>query len=132
MKLGQKVKCKGYLKKTGNFIQRTDDLPKDLYSTLTNGNFEVEKHVAIINGHVKRLNFDEEVKTKEIVQKEFSGIIVGKKEIALSIYVTVAYGYDGSEHKCIRKCDFIYCYKVYYASGKSRLVPCDMVEVEDE
>lgn len=131
MKLGQKVKCKGYLKKTGNFIQRTDDLPKDLYSTLTNGNFEVEKHVAIINGHVKRLNFDEEVKTKEIVQKEFSGIIVGKKEIALGIYVTVEYGYDCSERDWIRKCDFIYCYKVYYASGKSRLVPCDMVEVEE-
>jgi len=131
MKLGQKVKCKGYLKKTGNFIQRTDGLPKDLYSTLTNGNFEVEEHVAIINGHVKRLNFEEEVKTKEIVQKEFSGIIVGKKEIFLSIYVTVEYGYYSSEREFIRKCDFIYCYKVYYAFGKSRLVPCNMVEVEE-
>lgn len=131
MKLGQKVKCKGYLKKTGNFICKTNDLPKDLYSTVTNGNFEIENYVARVNGHVKRLNFDEEVKTKEIVQKEFSGIIVGKKETTLSICVTVEYGYDGSEHERIWKCDFSYCYKVYYALGKSRLVPCDMVEVEE-
>ena len=92
MKLGQRVKCRGYVKKTRI---------KELYGKEEN----------------------KEYKVKEIIKEEFNGIAVEKKKINLGAYVHV-WGF-------IKKCDYIDCYKVYYALGKSRLVPCDLCEVEE-
>jgi hypothetical protein len=132
MKLGQKVKCKGYLKKSGNYVLGRDNWQKaDNIEKLVEDK-EVKNFVAIINGEFKGLNYEEDVTLTKIVQKDFKGFIVGKKTVYSTIYLEINYQYDGGEYEIFSTNNPIACYKVYYAFGKSRLVPCELVEFEED
>lgn len=69
-------------------------------------------------------------------EEEFSGVLVGKREVVVSawLYADTDCRYDGSE--------YIYCGKqtkdtemcgiVYFRSGQKRLVPLDLIEEAEE
>ena len=79
-------------------------------------------------------------KITEIKNKEFTGIVVGITPVATEYYYTqverdifdpVTYGYVDTQpldQVKVEKTGYIGCYKVYYAMGKSRLVPIHLVE----
>ena len=137
LKLGDKVKCKGYVsKKNIEYIYATkkhfDKQNKESNFILDEPNFyidDVEEYYQ---------------ETKEIIEKEFTGIVVGKTKVSMRNYYTLAeinifgpvtLGYVDTEIKdeCnVKKVDYIDCFKVYYAMGKSRLVPSAKIEKSDK
>ena len=137
LKLGDKVQCKGYIvKKHIEYIYATkkqfDKENKEANFTLDNPNFYLD-------------NFEDYYQeTKKIIEKEFAGIVVGKTKVSMKNYYTLAerdifdpvtLGYVDTEIKdeCkVEKIDYIDCFKVYYAMGKSRLVPITKIEKSDK
>lgn len=136
-KLGDKVKCQGYIsKKNTEYIYATkknfDKENKEAHFTLEEPKFyldDVEEY------------YQETMETKE---KEFTGIVVGKTKVSMKNYYALAerhifdpvtLGYVDTEIKdeCnVKKIDYIDCFKVYYAMGKSRLVPSFKIEKSDK
>ena len=96
-KLGDKVKCQGFLKKTGYSIGLDRDEWGHVQEVSTN-----DPSVAI--------DFEEGVlvAVKKYKQKEFIGFVCGKKRVAETIY------YDTSEYGGVHICkrDFTDCYEV--------------------
>ena len=77
---------------------------------------------------------------RELKEKNFSGVVVDIKDVVTEEYLSVDtvcddYGvYYSDEYHVIRKRSktVIKCAKVYYALGKSRLVPLDkLIYVEE-
>lgn len=121
MKLGTKVKCSGYLKKV-----KTKHVESAYAENLSNEAM-----------HMPYIEIEDEIyqPVKEVVKKEFEGIVVAKKcvnlyrcyEICDSGYQT----YDGASI-CVSGCDYIDCYQVFFRMGGSRLVPIEMCEVTND
>lgn len=127
MKLGEKVKCKGYAKKVKMKYCMPQYENPECYS---------DQELEIISAIGNELIFIEGTDTIfqkqfEIVEKEFEGIIVGDKEIALIKAFSCEYDdYKGEEYiySFVKKEDLVKCAKVYYGFNKSRLVPLDLIE----
>lgn len=121
--LGQRVKCYGYLKKTGaNYITSFADglgnvMPSDLaYRTW-------EDH---INDKNRIEDYDDQNRF-ELIEKEFEGIYVGTTTINLNL---TCESFDDSYTqgwKTETNTPFK-CARIYYADNKSRLVPLDMID----
>lgn len=144
-KLGQKVKCSGYLikakdgvhlyKKGDKYIAYAD-IPKDI-ETDTDRRIVSELKGLFDNDYEPNcyyLNCGEWVDKKYYDIKDFSfnGIIVDKKKVIVKGIIGIDYGttYGGGEYEYFYKqpTEIIECYKVYYAMGKSRLVPINKAE----
>lgn len=128
-KLGTKVICKGYLHKTKK---------KYVMPELPTEDYNKEQRIVMecclegedwcfceIGGAIEQDQY--EIKQS----KEFIGIVVDIKEIALKRCYCV--DYDDYNDKCyIRTFDIkdsvIKVARVYYRLGKSRLVPCNMLK----
>lgn len=133
MQLGQKVKCSGYLKKQ----RKRYCLPS--FSQFENFSEEQKQIVMYADPiFIEVCDCVEQENYKVIFceeNKEFEGIVVGIKKVNLFIY----YACDTHDDSFGDSKDYIYtfakkenaisCYKVFYALGKSRLVPINMVEV---
>lgn len=123
MKLGTKVKCKGYLKKvnTHHVIpwfdkdkQVEDFTDFDLHHCDTNDLIIEEDYSQI---------------TKEVIKCKFEGIIVARKEVAMERYFVICDNpYTGTEFMRILDDKIISCYQVFFRMGGSRLVPIEMCE----
>ncbi len=134
MKLGDKVHCKGYLKKVNNL--------EYIYANKKHFNKENLKANNILEEPTHYLEEEGELNqiTKTFVEKEFDGIVVAKKEISIEnnytqafrdIYDPITFGYVDSNYideVIVRKENYISCYKVFYAMGKSRLVPQSQIK----
>lgn len=136
-KFGDKAKCKGYI-----FKKRVE------YIYATKKHFDKENKEAnfILDEPSFYLDDLEEYyqETKKIIEKEFIGVVVGKAKVSMKNHYTLAerdifdpetLGYIDTEIKdeCkVEKIDYIDCYKVYYAMGKSRLVPITKIEKSDK
>ena len=137
LKLGDKVKCHGYIsKKNTEYIYATkkhfDKQNKEANFILDEPDFYLDD----IGEYYQE--------TKEIKEKEFTGIVVGKTKVSMKnyyklaerdIFDSVTLGYVDTEIKdeCkVEKIDYIDCFKVYYAMGKSRLVPITKIEKSDK
>lgn len=137
LKLGDKVKCKGYIsKKNMKYIYATK---KHFDKQNKEANFILDEPDFYLD------DVDEYYQeTKEIIEKEFTGIVVGKAKVSMKNYYTLAerdifdpvtLGYVDTEFidECkVEKIDYIDCFKVYYAMGKSRLVPSTKIEKSDK
>lgn len=105
--LGDKVKCNGFLKKTGNYIE----IEKD--------DFGYQKYASTEDGEL--------VDIKTFERKELIGFICGKRSVATQIYC------DTNEHGTIHifKCNFVDCYEICVEnknkSWGKRLVPINFV-----
>lgn len=127
MKLGQRVKCSGYVKKNGNRIEVSDD-----YCQIK----KISKF-----GKEEVIEYDETVVVNEIINKEFEGYICGAKSIHSKIFVEYCCPIDVGvgtmpESVRFRKCDFIDCYEICLVNknktwGK-RLVPIDNIKISKE
>ena len=122
-RLGEKVKCYGYLKKTGaNYITSFADglgnvRPSDLaYRTW-------EDHIKDKN----RIEDYDDQNRFELIEKEFEGVYVGTTTINLNL---TCESFDDSYTQGWRtetNTPFK-CARIYYADNKSRLVPLDRLE----
>lgn len=136
-KLGDKVNCKGYI---------SEKHLEYIYATKKHFDKENENVGFILEEPKFYLDDVEEYyqETKEIKEKEFTGIVVGKTKVSMKNYYALAerhifdpvtLGYVDTEIKdeCnVKKIDYIDCFKVYYAMGKSRLVPSFKIEKSDK
>ncbi len=134
MKLGDKVHCKGYLKKVNNL--------EYIYANKKHFNKENLKANNMLEEPTHYLEEEGELNqiTKTFVEKEFDGIVVAKKEISIEnnytqafrdIYDPITFGYLDSNYideVIVRKENYISCYQVFYAMGKSRLVPQSQIK----
>lgn len=139
LKLGDKVKCKGYLKKINNL--------EYIYANKKHFDKENQKAQGMLEEPNHYLEEDGEINqfTKTFIEKEFTGIVVAKKEVSIEnyyqqafkdIFDPVTFGYVGINYideVIVEKVNYITCYQVFYALGKSRLVPTSQIEkVEDK
>lgn len=112
--LGDKVKCNGFLKKTGNFIQIEKDPLKGEYIWTNDTQYPIDFEEGSL------------VEIKKFEPKEFFGFICGRKSIATHIcYLIKEIGYK--EVPYISKEKYIDCYEVCVEnknkSWGKRLVP---------
>lgn len=134
LKTGDKVKCKGYLKKINNL--------EYIYANKKHFEKEKQKAQGMLEEPSHYLEEEGEVNqfTKTFVEKYFEGIVVAKKEVSIEnnytqafrdIFAPVTFGYVDSNYideVIVRKENYITCYQVFYAMGKSRLVPASQIE----
>jgi len=116
MKLGTKVKCKGYLKKvkTHHVIPYFSDPNKD-ENCLIDG-VEIEEDITQI--------------TKEYIECEFEGIVVAIKDVSTERYFELGENeWTGKPYMRIHQEGGVKCYQVFFRMGGSRLVPIDKCEV---
>lgn len=116
IKLGQKVRCYGYLKKV---------IPKKCV---------VKSDEKIESDNIIELKEEEFVEQNayKVVKKGFFGYFVGTKKIAIKKnYNCEKIGKDNVYHieKFVRPEDIREVARIYYANNKSRLVPIKMLEV---
>lgn len=115
MKLGQKVKCYGYLQKNKKCIYV--DSKNDLY---TDDEFK------------NRIDNFDKVKVKDIKKcKEFNGFICGKKNVHTSIYGSYEEPEYGSPYVRFYKDDYIKCYEIcfeYKGRWCKRIVPLECIK----
>ncbi|QVK17749.1 hypothetical protein KHQ81_12990 [Mycoplasmatota bacterium] len=114
LQLGQKVKCYGYMKK------------QKIKPVIYDEKDEFAKHcpddcIVWDDPFHQRL-----YKFKNI---EFEGIVIGKKQLPLSMYFDIGFHHDGSERPEISKTNYIEVYKIAYALNHTRLVPVKKVKV---
>lgn len=117
MKLGQKVKCYGYLKK------------KSLPYIIAN---QEDEHIEDIENNLIKLSFAEGINLElyEIVEKEFKGICVGVTPRSTKREYTS--DTDGEKTYIVTNAiDYKNIAKVYYGNCKSRLVPLSLL-IEDK
>lgn len=134
IKLGSKVECKGYLKK----CKKQYCLPNLKIENFTPSQLEM---IAKDNGDIRFIGVGEEISQQEykFVEKEFSGVFVGKQKIHTKKYFyfdgseEYGYGDDLSVNIKTRKenADMVEVAKVYYSCGHTRLVPLDDLKVVD-
>ena len=132
VELGAKVLCKGYLKKTYNFITNDKDIQKDLCKL--NNKPLTDSESGYLDGLGNEVDWEEQIKVKEFVEKEFVGFICGKKNLHTTIYPTVFYqDFTGTEYDVVCKDNYVLCYEVCVEnknkSWGKRYVPVDKVEV---
>lgn len=125
--LGQKVKCYGYLKKTGaNYITSFADglgnvTPSDLaYRTW-------EDHIEDKN----RIEDYDDQNRFELIEKDFEGVYVGISTVNLNLTCesfddSYTQGWETETNTPFK------CARIYYADNKSRLVPLDRLEIINE
>ena len=118
MKLGDRVKCDGYIKKTGINFELTEHKTECFL-------WEKNKSEAI---QVEECQSAEKFR---IINTTFYGVYVGTTSLCTVLtadYRATGYGFD--------ECFFVYSDKprkfavVYYANNKKRLVPLDMIKEE--
>ena len=136
MKLGTKVKCKGYFKKVDTKHVALESSRKNIINDndickLLNITEDLSDNTIFIEDEVSQ-----DIKT--IVFKEFEGVVVAKKSIALARWYEVvdeSYGYgDVNVKSGIKVTHHRYtdCYQVFFRMGGSRLVPIEMCEVDHD
>lgn len=117
MKLGDRVRCTGYIRKSGNWYEMSEDRQTCSF-------FHKDDEPEEVDGLHECARF-------ETVQKEFTGIFVGKKQEAALLVAS----YEEGEYIRSGYCIFKDCWKpvaiVYYAENRKHLVPMDMIEMED-
>ena len=123
LKLGDKVKCFGYMKKTGAdyIITDYDDFGKFRMSDLAYRNYKDK-----LNDENRIEDYDDQNRY-ELIKKEFEGIYVGTTTVNLNLtceYVNDSYteGWRTETNTPFK------CARIYYADNKSRLVPFDMMD----
>ena len=137
----QKVKCRAYMKKVndGRFIQKLEGsetesgLPAYLYVDTNRKN---ESGTDVLSKEVDEFCGELEfLKTYyRHTEKEFVGIVVGMKMLAVSawLYVDTAFDHEGidiGEYVGRQVKEKIKCALVYYGCNKSRYVPMDDLEI---
>ena len=128
MKIGDKVHCTAYIKRTGHGIEVIDISPFDECSGKEVAYFDTEKNKM---ASIPYEDFtDVTVDKFKIVKKEFDGIYVGTTHLATkltAIYETPPYGNDyiRFESECFKKFAV-----VYYANNRKRLVPIECLKGE--
>lgn len=133
IKLGDKVKCKGYLKKVDNLEYIYANKKHFSKENLKAQNTLIEpSHYLEEEGEINQF-------TRTFIAKSFEGIVTAKKEVSIEnnysqafrdIYDSVTFGYVDSiyiDEVVVRKENYITCYQVFYAMGKSRLVPISQI-----
>ena len=138
MELGQKVKCNGYLKKLPiKWVMPIEGLEK--FISKYKPHYALEENVDYI---LMKEDYPEYTQpTKGFILKKFEGIIVAKKNVSTSNYYEypsrgtydpISLGYipldDDLTELQVTKDDYVKCYQVFYAMGKSRLVPTSECE----
>ena len=135
--------CTGYLAKERN---RIHIIAEDSYDVI--GSVQVRKkeyyvHVQNPNGDGyidKPLEYEERVEkplfsVKELDNKSFSGIIVGRVTVPVKEDLFVLHDEDPfQEHDYIDKTytEFIDCFIVFYGNNRKRFVPVEMAYLIDE
>lgn len=122
-KLGDKVKCSGYMKKTGANYITTD---YDDFGRLKNIDLAYRNWEDKINDENRIEDYDDQNRF-ELIKKDFEGIYVGITTVNLNL---ICESFDDSYTqgwKTETNTPFK-CARIYYADNKSRLVPLDMVD----
>jgi hypothetical protein len=130
LSLGTKVICKGFLRKNNNYITHNKEDQKALCKLFNKPFKESESgyYDSLGNG----VDWEEQIKVRDFIEKEFTGFICGKKKLHSTIYPTVCYeSYTGNEYDVVYKDNYIDCYEVCIENknktwGK-RYVPMDKV-----
>ena len=121
--LGDKVKCFGYMKKTGANYITTD---YDDFGRLKNIDLAYRNWEDKINDKNRIEDFDDQNRF-ELIKKDFEGIYVGTTTVNLNL--TCEYFDDGYTQGWKTETNTPFkCAKIYYADNKSRLVPLDMID----
>lgn len=135
IKLGTKVLCKGYLKKNNVYITNDKEGQKEL-CRLNNKPFK-ESESGYHDSLGNEVDWEEEIKVREFIEKEFTGFVCGKKNLHTTIYPDVYYQpFTCNEYDMVYKGGYIACYEVCVENknktwGK-RYVPIDKVKVVGE
>lgn len=127
MKLGTKVKCKGYLKKVNtHHVIPWFDKDKPIKELTEFDLYHDSEHDKIIEEDYSQI-------IKEIIKCDFEGVVVAKKEVAMERYFSIdTHPYTDEDFMRILNDKIIDCYQVFFRMGGSRLVPVDMCEVSNE
>lgn len=115
MKLGTKVKCKGY------------------YSKLTTAHVVTEENKRKPHHYNDVLVIKDEPIEQDLyklIEKEFEGIVVSRKNIYISRTYEECYVWCKGDVSVFTH-DRKECYQVFFRMGGSRLVPINMCEVID-
>lgn len=118
--LFKKVKCKGYITKCDRYISIDKNSDSEFYCNSNDG---------------KQMPFEEGFKQelKKIKKLKFEGFCVGVTRQAMSIYLDVEYDHPYCKPYVVtEKQDYIDVARIYYANNKSRLVPVNLIEVEED
>lgn len=122
-KLGDKVKCSGYMKKTGANYITTD---YDDSGHLRNVDLAYRNWEDKINDENRIEDYDDQNRF-ELIKKDFEGIYVGTTTVNLNL--TCEYFDDSYTEGWKTETNTPFkCAKIYYADNKSRLVPLDMID----
>ena len=128
--LFKKVKCNAYLKRVydGKFIDVSQDDFKATYVDYGNPD-----KVYTESECAGALDF---LKTYyEFKEKEFTGLVVGIKDVTATAYLVAdtGYHYNGKEHIDVLKepKDIYKCAIVYYGNNRKRYVPLENIKVGD-
>ena len=114
MKLGDRVRCTGYIKKSGNWYEMSEDRQT---CSFCHKDGEPEE--------VDGLDWCDRFET---VQKEFTGIFVGTKREAAVLVARYEEGEYVRSGYYISKDIYKEFAVVYYAENRKHLVPMDMIE----
>ena len=128
--LFKKVKCNAYLKKVydGKFIDVSQDDFKAIYTDYSN--LDKLYTESTCEGDLDFLKTYYEFK-----EKEFTGLVVGIKDVTATAYLVAdtGYQYNGKEYIDVGKeaKDIYKCAIVYYGNNRKRYVPLENIEVGD-
>lgn len=130
MKIGDKVHCTAFVKRTGHGISVIDISPFVEFSGKEVAYFDTEKNEMVSIPYSEFT--DATVDKFKTIEKEFDGIYVGTTRLATkltAIYETPPYGKDyiRFESECVKPFAV-----VYYANNRKRLVPIDCVKGGEE
>lgn len=121
LSLGTKVKCLGYLKKRKIYYVYANQ-PSDK---------EIEEG-SIPDTYIVLDNCSEPVQqsTREIVEKEFIGYVIGTKEIPTVYSYNYYEIYDHTDNTRVQvgKHEYIKCYVIAYQMSRRRYVPMNLTE----
>jgi hypothetical protein len=144
MKLGNEVICNAHLKKVKiKYVVAEENEKKWIEENTHFNDFAPKRNQEFI-----LLNTENEYlyqTTKEVIAKEFKGIVVAKKNISTKnyyefaqfpIYDSESLGFIDMETDYMQvrvsKDEYVECYQVFYGMGKSRLVPIENIILDKE
>lgn len=145
MKLGTKVKCKGYLKKVEtkhvaleserSKFKTAYELKqefKDMALWGVDKEFSYEAFMDV--NEVLFVDCDDDLcqTTKDIIPCKFEGIIVARKRVPTKRWFSIIeqeYGHKIETQIFKEESNYVDCYQVFFRIGGSRLVPVKMCEV---
>ena len=123
LKLGDKVKCFAYMKKTGANYITTD---YDDFGRLRNIDLAYRNWQDKINDENRIEDYDDQNRF-ELIKKDFEGVYVGTTTVNLNL--TCEYFDDSYTQGWKTETNTPFkCARIYYADNKSRLVPLDMID----